>query len=387
MDNCFAVKRWITPGQWLPVIKELGADSVEASTDNEYDPLFAPDGYMDDWVGEVESNADRLGMRVRSFFTGYQTYRTAGLAHPDPRVRDTIKNRWFKPLIRQAERLQADIGFSFHAVHEDDLQSPAAYAARMDSVLDQYAELAAYAREHGGVSLCCEQMYAPYQTPWTIAGTREFLSGVYSRGGNPFYTAVDVGHMVGQVRYRKPTRARIVDALQALRSGRRRAGLWVGPIPAWEKLYAQAARPAAGDDAFVDDLFSYLEDFPYMFSETEDSDPYAWLTALGPYSPIVHMQQTDGVASHHAPFTEETNAKGIITGERLLKALAEGYARPEPAGMPPRTDRITLAFEIFIANTQYPHELLLDLKETMAYWKRFIPEDGMTLEEAVKRLG
>ncbi|MCD8140652.1 MAG: hypothetical protein LUE17_12900 [Planctomycetaceae bacterium] len=98
------------------------------------------------------------------------------------------------------------------------------------------------------------------------------------------------------------------------------------------------------------------------------------------------MQQTDGITSHHAPFTAETNKTGIITGERLLRALAEGYARPEKPGMPPRTERITFAFEIFISNTQYPYDSLNDLKETIAYWKRYIPEDGMTLDEAVKRL-
>ena len=386
MDNCFAIKRWITPSQWMPLIKELGASSVEASTDNEIDPLFAPGPYMEDWVREVEEFEKIHGMKVRSFFTGYQTYRTAGLAHPDARVRDKLKNEWFKPLIKYSGRLQADIGFSFHAVQEEELRDPEKYSETFRLVVEEYAELAAFAWDNGGVSLCCEQMYAPYQTPWTVQGTKDLLKAVYAKGGRPFYTAVDVGHMVGQAKYRKPTREEIIDAVKRLRAGEKKAKLWLGPIPAFEKLHRYAAGPAGDDSAFASELLAFIEQYPYMFAPPEDSDPFHWTTELGPYSPIFHLQQTDGISSPHAPFTSETNKKGIITGKRLLTALADGYARPEEPGMPPRTDRITLAFEIFISNTQYPYDSLTDLKETVAQWKEFIPTDGMTLDEAMKRL-
>ncbi|MCD8349701.1 MAG: sugar phosphate isomerase/epimerase, partial [Planctomycetaceae bacterium] len=205
MDNCFAIKRWITPSQWMPLIRDLGATSIEASTDNEMDPLFSPASYMDDWVDEVERCEQEYGMKVRSFFTGYQTYRTTGLAHPDPRMRKKLKDEWFKTLIKYAGRLNADIGFSFHALQEETLQDPKKFAEASALVVDEYAELAAFAWDNGKVSLCCEQMYAPYQTPWTIDGTESFLRDVYAKGGRPFYTAVDVGDMVGQAKYRKPT--------------------------------------------------------------------------------------------------------------------------------------------------------------------------------------
>jgi sugar phosphate isomerase/epimerase len=43
------------------------------------------------------------------------------------------------------------------------------------------------------------------------------------------------------------------------------------------------------------------------------SNPYIWLRDLGHLSPIVHIQQTDGVEnSRHWPFTEEYNRLGII---------------------------------------------------------------------------
>jgi len=163
MDNCFAIKRWITPAQWFPVIKEMGATSIEASTDNEVDPLFLPASYMDDWVAEVKALEKEHGIRVRSFFTGYQTYRTAGLAHPDQRVRTKLVEDWYKPLICKAGQLDADIGFSFHAVCEEELGSPERYWEAIRRSNECFAHLAAFACEHNRVKLCCEQMYAPYQ--------------------------------------------------------------------------------------------------------------------------------------------------------------------------------------------------------------------------------
>lgn len=285
MDNCFAIKRWITPSQWMPLIRELGATSVEASTDNEMDALFSPTAYRDDWVEEVERCEKEYGMKVRSFFTGYQTYRTTGLAHPDPRMRKKLKEEWFKPLITYAGRLNADIGFSFHALQEEVLQDPDRYAKTSAMVVDEYAELAAFAWDNGRVGLCCEQMYAPYQTPWTLDGTEAFLRDVYAKGGRPFYTAVDVGHMVGQAKYRKPTRDGIVAAVKALRSGAGKGGVWVGPIPAFDTLHDYAKRSGTDDDAFADELLAYLENYPYMFAGAEDSDPFAWATRLGPLFP------------------------------------------------------------------------------------------------------
>ncbi len=159
MDNCFAIKRWITPAQWFQVIKAMGATSIEASTDNEVDPLFLPASYLDDWVEEVKALETAHGIRVRSFFTGYQTYRTAGLAHPDARVRNKLVEDWFKPLICKAGQLGADIGFSFHAINEEDLSSPKS-TGRPSGGPTNAAQLARYAWAHNRANLCCEQMYA-----------------------------------------------------------------------------------------------------------------------------------------------------------------------------------------------------------------------------------
>ena len=78
--------------------------------------------------------------------------------------------------------------------------------------------------------------------------------------------------------------------------------------------------------ASADELEKTLEDYPYLFSEERDCDVYEWLRELAPYSPVIHLQQTDGKRSAHLPFNETNNRNGIITGEKVLSAIAEAYA-------------------------------------------------------------
>ena len=83
-----------------------------------------------------------------------------------------------------------------------------------------------------------------------------------------------------------------------------------------------------------------IKDNPHMFARTEDGDCYAWLRQLGCYSPIVHLQQTDGLVSAHRHFTPENNAWGKIYGKDVLMALRQSYDKPEESGMPERCTQI-----------------------------------------------
>ena len=91
-------------------------------------------------------------------------------------------------------------------------------------------------------------------------------------------------------------------------------------------------------------------------------DPYPWVEQLGKYSPIIHIQQTVLNKSNHAPFTEEHNKTGIITGERLMSAM-------EKSGL----DETILMFEIG-HREHYDTEfrIIEDLKESARYWRQWI---------------
>ena len=384
MDNCFAIKRWVRPSEWMPLIKELGVDCVEASTDNEIDPLFSPDDYMDMWLNEVRTEQKRLGMRVANFFTGYQTYRTIGLAHHDERVMRHLVEGWFGKLIPLAAELRAGIGFSFHAIPEKILQNPTDFASKSEEIIQVYKELSAQAWKNGKVVLSCEQMYSPHQPPWRIDETKRFLADIYAVGGSPFYTTIDVGHMVGQRRFLRPDVKVLSQCIASVKAGQRVRNLWLGPDEAWEYLEKNAT--SQSEDKMITDLKAIFDRYPYLFAEERDGKPYEWLEELGAYSPIIHMQQTDGLTSGHTAFTPIANEKGIIKGKEVLEALFASYNKPIDPKMPPRAEAIYLSFEIFISNIAYLRDSLDSLKKSVGYWREYIPQNGADLKELVDRL-
>jgi len=94
---------------------------------------------------------------------------------------------------------------------------------------------------------------------------------------------------------------------------------------------------------------------------SRDGDPYAWLTELGAESPSVHVQQTDGKADRHWPFTEEFNKVGIIDGERILSSLDKSGA-----------DRAYIYPEVFPAFEQDDDQVIHDMLKTVRYWKEYL---------------
>jgi sugar phosphate isomerase/epimerase len=89
-----------------------------------------------------------------------------------------------------------------------------------------------------------------------------------------------------------------------------------------------------------------------------DRDPYAWLERLGARAPVVQLQQSDGLADHHSPFTAQTNATGIIEAGRVLAALdASGAAE------------VALILEIIPPFEQDDDQVLDDLRVSVEYWR------------------
>jgi hypothetical protein len=112
-----------------------------------------------------------------------------------------------------------------------------------------------------------------------------------------------------------------------------------------------------------------------------DSDPYPWLGVLGCCSPIIHLQQTSGKKSVHGPFTPQRNAAGTISGEEALQALATSFASTPDSSMPQRCAEIYLTLEIFFPTDSNNRAILNDLRQSIAYWRQFVPEVGLPLDQ------
>ncbi len=354
VDNCFASKRWTEPDEWMRIVSDCGVHYVEASADNECDPLYTPPDALRRWNDAVREASQRHGVRVCNLYSGHGSYATLGLAHPDVRVRDHLQRRWLEPMIDQAAALGAGLGFYCHAFSQAVLADAARYRAAVDDLTARLAQLAVYAQARGLTSIGVEQMYSPHQVPWTIRGSADLLRSVYARGKAPFYLTLDTGHQVGQRRFLRPSHGE----------------------PEQEKAWLGLGDPAAA----AAEREAYIDAHPYLFAEPRDGDLYAWLETLGAYSPILHLQQTDGSASAHRPFTEKYNRQGIVVPAKLFAALAQAYRQPT-GDLPPKCEEICFTLEIFSGTAERPAEILRNLGESVAYWRQFIPEDGLPLDQ------
>ncbi|MGA0208818.1 MAG: TIM barrel protein [Candidatus Nanopelagicales bacterium] len=373
-DNCFAIKRWIQPLEWMTVARELGLSFVQASTDNEFDALYGDPSYLEDWVTSVRRATDETGVQVRSVYTGYQTYRTVGMAHPDVRVRRRIIDGWLKPTIDACAELQAELGFHLFAYPEEAMQDARRYEQTTEWILDGLGEAATYAHS-AGVRISIEQMYSPHQPPWTIHQAREFLAAIYERAQAPCYLTIDTGHQVGQARYRRPTREQVNRAV----ADRDVSDAWWGS----EATHRMVEGGERGVTSGSDEITAALERDRRFFADEQDSDLYEWIRRLGRYSPIMHLQQTDGTGSHHAPFTVRTNPTGIVHPMKVLTALRESFSQGTEAGMPVPPDSVYLSFEIFSGTADTRREVLRRMRESIEYWRESIPRDGLSLSELV----
>ena len=383
IDNCFAAKRWTHPADWLQLIKSWGVNYVEASADNECDPLYTPPEYLQDWLEQVSEEAGKRNMKIANFYSGHGTYSTIGLGHYDQRVRNHIRDRWLKTMIQSAANLEAGFGFFCHAFDQSILNNQEEYQKAYFHLIMDLQELGFYAFENGLKSIGLEQMYTPHQVPWTIDGARKLLQQISSANA-PFFITIDAGHQSGQHKFQRPTRQNLLALIRKVREEADLSGVWLGTAKAYDKVHGGIEANMADEeilDIVMDDIISH----PYLFADAPDVDTYTWLEALGCYSPIVHLQQTDGKTSAHWPFTEAHNQKGIIEPTKVLQSLYQSYLDNQDSDLP-QCQEIFLTLEIFAKTADLPLDILGNMEKSVAYWRQFIPEDGFALDEIVQNL-
>lgn len=385
IDNCFAYKRWTTPEGWMRVIHELGLKYVEASADTELDPLYMGPEHTARWISIAQEACKKWDIVIKNVYSGHGTYATAGIAHWAPEVRRRFIDDWMKKQIDTANAFGAGFGFFAHGFDEIYLQDNKAYNEKLIELYDVLAEIAAYAKETGMEYAGLEQMYTPHMPPWTIEGTKTLIREVYKRCGAPMYTTVDLGHMNGQQYFLRPDAARVADLIALAKAGTPGKRVWLGSAKAMDLYYAAASGAMDAQEAAAR-ILADMDENPHLFAEPIDGDVWAWARELGRYSPIIHLQQSDGKSSPHWPFSAKYNEIGIASGEKLMAALEASYAMPDEEGMPAPCGEVVLTLEPFLGTAGNVYDLLEELRESVSYWRRFIPEDGMTLSEAMARL-
>ena len=93
----------------------------------------------------------------------------------------------------------------------------------------------------------------------------------------------------------------------------------------------------------------------------KDCDLDSWLRELGSLSPIMHLQQMDGVGDCHWSFSKKNNAKGVIKMEKVLETLDKSGCK-----------EVYLFPEICFAYEMNEAELLDEMDESVEYLKQFV---------------
>ena len=297
VDLSFAKKRWPEPEACLDIVKNKLGLKYVEFDTDFLDPLYISEPTRSEVASEIKSLTREYGIELHNCFTGVMTHSVNLVSHPDERMRRDGV-RWCEEAIKLAAKMGArGIGGHFDTISSRDLADPARYRMLLDNLIRSFHHLSAIAKRHGQEFILWEQLYAPSEVPYTIRQTKEFMARLNNGASVPFPLVIDLGHMCCQ-------------------------------------------------------------NFPH---EPEDEDPYEWLRQLGHLTKVVHLQQCNGTASCHWPFTKQYNEIGIVQPQRVLEAIHESGAT-----------EVYLFFEIFFSLSQSDQQVLDEMVESVEYWRPYV---------------
>ena len=213
----FAVKRWITPDLWAPLVREdIGLDLVQFSFDL-VDPTW-PDALLDALAADLRRHAEANGVTVHSAFIGLAHYTFNQMLHPDARVRD-VAEAWLRRAYRFAALAGVTrVGGPLGAVasrrdgREADAIPPADYA----DLIARLHRLAEAAKREGLTELYVEPTPMRREWPWTIAQALAMAQDLRD-AATPWKFCLDWGHGTFEPLYGR-YRAGMADWFAALRA-------------------------------------------------------------------------------------------------------------------------------------------------------------------------
>ena len=371
VDTCFAAGRWSDPRIWAEIVAESGVKAVAVSADCDFDPLYTEPGWYAVRLNRLKDALNEYGLKVSAFTSGEGTRFMMGFGSPAAAQRQYLIERWLTPFAETASALGAGVGWYFQAIPDEILEDPEQYREARKLVGESVHRAARAVWSFSCPFAAVGQMYSPGQIPWTIGDTEDFIrqTGIW--------TILDTGCQTGQHNFVRPPREEL------------RRGLteddpipYVGTRNAAE-LYRRAKREyAAGrlSELLLDAAEEDMDRHPYLFAAPEDGDLYRWLGRLGCFSPIIHLQQTDGRANTWQPFTRKYNRLGVVRPEKFLVNLKKAYDAPENPGFPPRCRDIWMTVRLRFPASKITYEVKEELSASVRWWRKFIPEDGLTLD-------
>ncbi len=138
-----------------------------------------------------------------------------------------------------------------------------------------------------------------------------------------------------------------------------------------EKALTLQRRISAANMALPMWMMADIDHGDVTSANPDDIDPYAWAKAVPKVSPIIHIKQSLMDKGGHRPFTAEFNARGRVTPEKLIRALAEGGARDNE-----------ICLELSFKEREPDDRVVVEqIAESIAYWAPHIDSgrDALTV--------
>ena len=192
VNNCFAVKRWPEPEQWIRLITDdLGLDCCQFSLDL-VDPLLDADATRA-YAEETRQRAADAGLRIHSSFTGLAAYSWSHLLHPNAALREAAM-RWYERAISFTAQLGASgTGGHLGAYSVADVSNPQHSQRLLAELRERLQTLARAAADQGLEFLLFENMAVPRELGHNIQEAH-WLADITTEGGVPLVLCLDLGH-------------------------------------------------------------------------------------------------------------------------------------------------------------------------------------------------
>ncbi|HDN17447.1 MAG TPA: sugar phosphate isomerase/epimerase [Candidatus Bathyarchaeota archaeon] len=193
INNCFAVKRFVKPEEWMKIVREvLELDIVQFSLDLLDPLLYSRSGRYEAY--KVRANSEEYEVKIDTCFTGLAAYSFNLLGHPDPYVRaDGLE--WHLKAIELTTIMGAR-GYGGHisALTMQDYEDRNRRKKMLERVIEGVKVLRRKSEEEGHEFLLWEPMPIAREPPHTIKEAEEILERANEGRGVPLKYCVDLGH-------------------------------------------------------------------------------------------------------------------------------------------------------------------------------------------------
>ena len=297
INMSFVRKRWTEPSDWARLIKHDLRLQYAEFCSDLLDPILISERAKFSLASKIKEEFEKSHLSIIDYYGGIIPHCLNLLSHSVNLIK---KNgiKWCEGAIELAAKIGTKgIGGHFDTIPYPDIIDSAKRKEKIAQLIESFQRLSGAAKKAGLEFILWEQMYTPSEVPHTITEAEEIYECVNENAEVPIYLTVDLGHCCNH-------------------------------------------------------------NYPHS---QEDLDPYIWLEKFAPISPVIHLQQTDGIESRHWPFTDEFNKIGIIHPRKVIETIEKSGSQSN-----------YLVFEIFHSLNQNEQKILDDLKYSIDYWQSYL---------------